>query len=201
MTRFARLTLAGSTIMALGLGVLTAAGGNGADDKQDALNAVRRMADAIEKKDEETVKAQLEIVAKKGSLDEVMHLFALRSKQGEGLGPKPGAITPDGIEAKILNLATGKKQIPEKQLEKEADALARAGYISAAIAEVAIKFAPDRKEGAKDPKEWIAWSKDMKAASIEFAEAAKARKGKEVKAAAVKLNNSCSACHSVFRDS
>jgi hypothetical protein len=201
MTTQARVTILGSAVLAAGLALATADRGVAADDKKTAVAATLRLAKALEDKDEAAAKKELDLIAMKGSLDEVMHLFALRSKGGAGVGETPGAITPDGIEAKILNLSKGKKPIPEATLKKEGDALAKAGYISAALAEVALKFRPEKKEGNKDPKDWDTWSKDMKVAGLELAEAAKAKKPKETKEAVNKLNASCNNCHGVFRDS
>ena len=197
MTWQTRGCVAGAVVLALGLSVLAVRPGTAADDK-GAASAVRKLADAVEKGDATAVKDQADAIAKTYELEEVMHRLVLRTKKGEGVGDKPGAISPDGIEAKFLNL--GKKPLPQKQLDKEADAIAKAAYITAALGEIAERKAPEKKEGTKDPKDWIAWSKDMKSASVELAKAARGKDPKMVKEAASKLNNSCSNCHGTFRD-
>jgi cytochrome c556 len=199
MMTHARLLIAGAGLLVLGLGIL-AAGGRAADDK-DSRQALRKAADLIEEGKMDEAKKAAKDIAKKYELDDVMHAFQLRTKKGEGLGDKPGAITPDGIEAKLIGLAKA-KPMGAKQLEKEAAALARAAYISAAIAEVAKFKVPERdpKEPKKNPKVWEALSKDMGEASLELAKAAKARDPKGVKDAASKLNTSCNNCHTDFRD-
>jgi cytochrome c556 len=198
MIGHARVLLAGAALLALGICILVAGSGNAADENEKAARAaLRKVADLIDKGDLGAAKAAAKDIAKKYELEEVMHAFQLRTKKGEGLGEKPGAITPDGIEAKLINLA--KKALPAKQLEKEADALARAAYISAAIAEVA-NFKVPEKDAKKNPKDWIAWTKDMTDAAQDLAKAAKAKDPKGVKEAANKLNTSCNNCHGVFRD-
>lgn len=197
MTWQTRGCVAGAVVLAFSLSVLAVRPGTAADDK-GAAPAVRKLADSIEKGDAGAAKEQADAIAKTFELEEVMHMLLPRAKKGEGVGEKPGVISPDGIEARFLNL--GKKPLPPKQLEKEGAALARAAYITAAIAEVAERKAPEKKEGTKDPKDWIAWTKDMKSASIELAKAARGKDPKIVKEAASKLNSSCSNCHGVFRD-
>lgn len=195
MTTHARL-LAGVAVLALGLCLLGA--GTAADDKKDVREAVLKVAADLEKGNASAAKDGAKQIAKDFELDEAMHLFQLRSKKGLGVGDKPGAVMPDGIEAKFINL--GKKALPAKQLDKEADALAKAAYVSAALGEIAGHKAPEKKEKNKDPKDWVAWSKEMSATSLELAKAAKAKNANGVKDAASKLNSSCNNCHSAFRD-
>src|SRR5262249_54929751 len=137
-------------------------------------------------------------IAKKYELEEIMHVFQLRTKKGEGVGEKSDKITPDGIEAYLINI--GKKPLPMPRLTKEAAAIARAGAFATAVAEITERKAPEKKDGKKDPKNWIAWSKEMNAAGMELAKAAKSKDAKGVKDAASKLNSSCNNCHGDFRD-
>jgi Cytochrome C' len=188
-----RVLMASVAVLAAGVAGIALAG-----DEQEARAAVRKLADAVAKNDDAAVKQGADDIAKKYELEEVMHSFQLRTKKGEGVGDKPGAITPDGIEAKFI--ALGKKPLPPATLNKEAAAIARAAYLSAAIAEVAERKTPEKKEGNKDPKDWLAWCKDMKAGSLDLARAAKAKDAKGVKDAASKVNSSCNNCHRVFRD-
>lgn len=57
-------------------------------------------------------------LAKKYSLDELMHVFKFRAKGGLGVGETAGAITPDGIEAKLQGLQ--KKKLIKLTLQKMA---------------------------------------------------------------------------------
>lgn len=195
MKTHARVLGIGALALASGIWFLAASGSSAADDK-DVRAIVLKIADLIEKKDD--AGASKEAKALKDKLDEAMALFALRTKKGLGVGPKAGAITPDGIEAKLINIA--KKPMAKAQLEKEADALMKAAYASAALAEAALVNTPEKDMGMKKKKDWTEWSKEMRQASIDLAAAAKARNPDAVKTAAAKLNSSCNNCHGVFRD-
>lgn len=131
-------------------------------------------------------------LAKKYDITTVMPAFKLRSRKGIGVGDKAGEITPDGIEAKII--ALGKAAPAKSQLDKEGKDLVKLAALTRAIAEVNEHHAPN-----KNKAEWAKFNQEMKKASMELLEGAKAGDGAKVKAAAVKLNNSCNECHSEFR--
>src|SRR5262249_39556256 len=136
--------------------------------------------------------------AKKSPLENVMDLLKLRSKQGLGIGPGPGSIKPDGIEAQIINLS--KKAMKPNDLEARSKDLAQAARITAAIALVAQHSCPvAKKEGDKDPKQWDRWSRDMYEEAIRLAAAAQSHNPKDVKTIASKLDSSCNSCHAVFK--
>jgi cytochrome c556 len=187
MRRHARLTATG---LALGLGifVLAASDTSGADDF-DVKAAVQGLVNG---------KGDAKAIASKAELGEVMHLFKLRTKKGWGVGDKPGAITPDGIEAKIISL--GKKELPKADLDKQAAALEELAKRTKAIGDVTDQFAPKSGTGEKSPKNWKKWVDEMKAGADDLAKAAKAKDAKGVKDAANKTNTACNECHSVFRD-
>jgi hypothetical protein len=195
----ARVLTTGALGLALGIGLLVTDAAGAADEKEIRA-AVQQIADAIAKKDDAGARKQAEGLAKKvEEIYEVMDLMALRkgAKGGLGIGPKPGAVTPDGIERKFIELS--KKPLPQGQLDKEAADLARAAYIAAAIAEVAHAKVPARDDGMKKRKDWLQWSKDMREGAARLAETAQTKKAADVKAAAVKLNSACNECHGVFR--
>jgi hypothetical protein len=159
---------------------------------------ILKLADAIEKGGDAT-KAQAGAIGKKAELEDVMGLFRLRTKKGFGVGEKPGAITPDGIELFIVNL--GKRELRKDQLASESRDLARAAYVTAAIAEIAQSKCPvEKKQGDKDPKSWQSWAEDMRKNALDLAKASESKNAKAVKTAANKVNSSCNACHAVFRD-
>jgi len=138
-------------------------------------------------------------VAKKHMIEHVMRGFKLREKGGIGLGEKPEAITPDGIEAKILLWAT--KKLPTKQdLSKDSAAYVKGIEIVKTIADINEFYAPKEKKGDKDPVKWKKFNEDMKVASKSLIEALKATDPGKVKIAAGKLNQSCNDCHGIFRD-
>ena len=195
MRKHARLLAAGVAAVVCGFGFL-AATGSAADDKDRA--AIRKVADAFEKGDPAAAKSQAKAIADKAELEDVMHLLALRKMGGEGIGPKPDVVKPDGIEAKIQGLG---KRVMAAELKSNGPALERAAYITAAIAEIAQYKCPvKQKTGMKDPKQWTAWTEEMRDSALDLAKAVKAGDGMAVKKAATKLDGTCRNCHGVFRD-
>lgn len=202
------ITLGIATLTA-GLSCLTAAPGD-AENKNEAnkdkkrekaRSGILKVADLLEKNDLEAAKKEAAVLAqdKEMGLEEIMELFNLRSKHGLGLGPKAGVIKPDGIEDMMLKLE--RKTSDAKDLTANAEALTRSTYVIAAIAEVTLLKCPvDQKVKNKDPKDWAAWTEDMRKASMELADAVKAKKPQEVKNAAKKLNATCVNCHDPFKE-
>src|SRR5713226_379457 len=94
----AQLFILGSAMLLGGLWTLRAA------DPKDAKAGVLKIADLFAKKDNAAAKQTAEEFAKGAELMDVMDLMKLRAKKGLGVGLKPGAIKPDGLEAFILNL-------------------------------------------------------------------------------------------------
>lgn len=132
-------------------------------------------------------------------LDEVEALMAPRRRGGLGFGPKgPAPNNRDGIEIKIILLT--RKAPTAAELDAEAEHLARAASVTAAMANLLDVYTPAKKMGIKDPKDWKAWLDDMRTAAAELEGAAKAKDPNRVKAAAGKVMTSCNNCHSVFRD-
>jgi cytochrome c556 len=205
MKMIARYVGARLLVAFLGVAVLPVFAGSGAGQNKKGENkkvnkaaqeAVLRMADAVQRKDFDAVKREADAVAKSiDGLNDVMNLLRLRSRGGLGLGDKPGAVSPDGMEAKLVNMA--KRPFGQPQLAKEAKELVRMAYVNAAIAQVSE--ARTSVDGTADPKAWQKWSADMRQASLELADAAQAVDAGRVKAAAKKLNSSCTECHDKFR--
>jgi hypothetical protein len=180
------------------LGFWFAATRGGAADSKETSGAVLKIAEAFEKKDMEGAKKQAAALAASADIEDVMHSFSLRRAKGLGVGPKPGAINPDGIEAKIIDLS--KKAKPAAQIQTEADALVQMGYVAAAIGEIANAKPPAKDEGKKKKKDWLTWSADMRDSALAFADAAKTKNPMAVQKAASKLYSSCTTCHAVFKD-
>ena len=184
----------GAAGLILGLAVL---GGRAADGK-DLKAAIQKVAAAYDKNDEAGAKKLAAEVAKDTKdFEDVMHLLALRTKKGLGVGPKPGAITPDGIEKMVEELSG--KEIAKGKLEADSAGLAQMGNEIAAIAEVSLAKKPAKDEGKKKVADWVKWSNDMRGAGLALAAAAKKKDPAALKKAADKANTSCSKCHDVFR--
>jgi len=150
---------------------------------REAYARFQKIADALEKKDSDQAKKLAEEVAKNHDLEDVMHLFKPRKDKGLGIGAKAGAVKPDGIELKVIALAMNEP--PKKELEESSADLARAAYVAAAIAEVALVQTEEKAKG-KSPKDWKNWAEGMRQGAIELADAAKAKKPADVKKAAEK---------------
>jgi hypothetical protein len=169
-----------------------------AADQDSVRNDILKLAETIARGDHSAADQQAADIAKKSQLENVMDLLKLRNKQGLGIGPAPGTMKPDGIEAQIINLS--KKAMKPNDLEARAKDLAQAARITAAIALVAQRSCPvAKKEAEKDPKQWAGWSHDMYEEALRLAAAAEAHDPKDLKAVASKLDSSCNACHAVFK--
>ena len=105
--------LSWAVLLVLGLGLVASARSPSTAEDAEIRTEVLKLAQAIEKGSEGT-QSQAEAIAKKVELEDVMGLFRLRTKKGIGVGVKPGAIKPDGIEAQIMNL--GKRELRKDQL-------------------------------------------------------------------------------------
>ncbi len=192
-----RVWTIGVVALVLGIGVLSSRTSIAADGKALA-DGVKKIAGAFEKKDAAGAKKQAETLAKDAAMDDVMHLFALRTKKGLGVGSKAGAISPDGIERKLMDLA--KKPLDAKQMGDEADAIKEMGYDMAALAAVCVAKPPDKDDGKKKKKDWVAWSAELQQQSLDLATAAKDKKAADVQKAAKAADATCTKCHDVFRE-
>jgi hypothetical protein len=187
--------------LVVGTGLIVGVGQGWADDEEDKeiADAVRKIAKAVAANKPDEAKKEAEaLVAKKKDLGDVMNMFKARKNGGLGIGAKAGAIMPDGIEAKVLALA--KKKLTAAEVKGQAADLDKMGDDIAAISYVGDVHTPKKKDGAKDPKDWTKWMKDMRDGANDLTKAAKAQDAAAIKNAAMKANASCSNCHGVFRD-
>src|SRR5438132_447799 len=184
MKKRARVLVTGTAVLSLAIGILAATSGGAADDKADLRSTSQKIADAIAQKDSDQAKKLAENVAKNNDLEDVMHLMSKRDPGGKakvfGVGKKPGAVQPDGIEAKVQNMG---KLKPQKQIDQESADLVEMAYRIAAVAEVAHAKPPEKEDAKKKKKDWMEWSGDMRKAALELAAAAKAKKPADVKTA------------------
>lgn len=193
--------LATTAILALAiLFAATTRPGRAGDDEKAARDNVLKVADSLSKNNADGAKQQA--AALKGAdLDVIMPLFSKRSQRNPkalGVGPTPGAIQPDGIEAKIEQL--GRKELTPAQVAAQAPAIEQAAYVAAAIAMIVRDKCPvQAKEGNKDPKEWVTWSDEMGKVSMELAAAAKAKNAAGIQKAADRLDATCKSCHAPFK--
>jgi len=196
----ARGWLVGLGLLALGLVITLAGRSTGGEEKYK--KSVLKIAAAIEKGNSAAAQAEAKALAKSlkdfDEIEDVMSVFKLREKNGIGVGTKPNAIIPDGIELKLL--AIGRDAPGQATVNKEAEALEKMSYVIAAVAEVAIARPPDKDEGKKKKKDWLEWSASMEKAALDLAAAAKTKNPTAIRNAAAKLNSNCNECHGTFRD-
>lgn len=197
MRSLTRWTISLVATLALGTFFLTNVGAGSTTEDKDVKGTVLKIADAFEKSDAAGAKKLAESL-KDEDLEDVMHLFKPRKDKGLGIGAKAGAVKPDGIELKVIALAMAAP--PQKELDESSGDLAKAAYVAAAIAEVALTKIPEKKEKDKDPKDWKTWAEDLRQGALELADASKAKKPALVQKAAEKMDSSCKSCHKVFRD-
>ncbi len=192
-------TMIKTRLMILGAALVLAGGLALAADDEKPADVINKQADKVGKSDWETASKAGADIAKKHELLDVMNLLKLRNPaakvQGMGVGKVPGAIKPDGIEAKIISLT--KVPMIKATLEKQQADLIRMAEITAAIASVAThQPTVTEKQGKKDPKVWKELSKDMYESSKELIKALKDKDTVAVKNTANKLNGTCTECHS-----
>ena len=170
------------------------------DDKANpaVADGLLKIADALAKDDEDGAKKQAAALSKKvDELHDVMHMFKPRAKKGFGVGAKKDNITPDGIEDMIRGLA---RDVPSQaKVNKQAAALERMGYITAAMMEVAMALPPEKFELKQTKKLWMETATASRDAGIELAKAARDKSPAALKTAASRANNGCVNCHAEFR--
>jgi hypothetical protein len=163
---------------------------------------VNKMADNIAKGNKVDKDADAFFKENKDDLKKTMWVFKLREtggKGGLGIGAKPGAYGPDGIDAFIVSqTATNPKR--KLNLKNDAADLNRLADITLAMSEIAGKFVPGKAMGDQTPTEWNASNQDMKKAALLLKDAVKANNNNDVKTAFKALAASCNRCHKTFRD-
>jgi hypothetical protein len=136
-------------------------------------------------------------MARKYSLEQVMHNLSPRSKHGLGVGDKAGAIKPDGIELKLDDLST--KELTPAKVAAERPALTRMARLTGALGRVLPSFPPPSATPPPPAGSWEKFSKAMQKGSEELEAALKRGDPKTVRTAATNLNASCVECHRVYR--
>ncbi|HJT75916.1 MAG TPA: cytochrome c [Gemmataceae bacterium] len=199
MKRSVRLLLTTGIVMALGAGLLVVNLVHAADEDKEVKDGVLKLAAVVSSGNAAAADAQAKTIADKvDDIEPVMDLMKPRKDGGLGVGAKPGSITPDGIEKKII--AMDKKPLSAAQVNAEGAALGKMADEVAAIAAVAQYKCPvKKKEGDKDPKDWKQWSEDMHKYALDLSKAAKAKNAAAVKKSVAQLNEACNNCHSVFK--
>jgi len=130
-------------------------------------------------------------------LEELMVFFRNKSKGGEGLHAdlqyQPKLENLNGIEALIGALS--KKKLNDANMQKVAKELPILAYRVAVFSAVTHEFAPSKGAG-----QWRDLSNQMRDASIALAEATQKKNVAGVQKSAESLENTCTQCHSAFKN-
>ncbi len=198
MKKSVRLLLTAAIVAVLGTGLLVANLVHAADEDKELKDSVLKLAGVMGTGNAGANDQAKAIADKVDDIEPVMDLMKPRKDGGIGVGAKPGAITPDGIEKKVIEM--DKKPLTQAQVNEQGDAIKNMADQIAAIAGVAQYKCPvKKKEGDKDPKDWDQWSKDMQKQALALSKAAKAKNANAVKMTISQLNETCNNCHSVFK--
>ena len=190
-----RLTVGAALL--LGVALLSAPARGRDDDEKEikqAAEAVKKLAGNLDAKN---VEQQAAAIAKANDIEHVMHQFKPRNKGGMGIGAAPIPGMKDSIELAIIDFS-GKKAPDAATIKQNQADLIKMAEITQAIAEINQHYkAPPGKAA---PQKWKTYTNDMKAGAKDLTDAAKAGDAMKFKAAANKLNASCTGCHEDFRD-
>lgn len=172
-------------------------------DDRDIPTDTYKVADLVGTKDWAGLTKEGAAVAKKYDLDKIMYQFKLRKapkNPGLGIGATPGVIKPDGIEAKLNNMAKSGVKITKTDLDN-AEALTRMAQITAGVAAIVANVPNDKaKKTPAETQKWKDYAKEMHDASLDLIKGLKSKDAKQIKAASLTLQGSCTKCHADFRE-
>jgi cytochrome c556 len=167
------------------------------DEKKTAREAVLKLMETMQGGG--NAQGQIaEITKKFDELEPLMYVYKARKKGGIGMG-KDGDLDIELTIGNISNPRAKAKFTPKKLAEWKAD-LIKAGEMSKAIAKIAEQDKYTQQYGKKAPNKWKDYTKDMKKGAEELIKAARSDNVDAVKAAAKTLSDSCTSCHSDFRE-
>jgi hypothetical protein len=165
------------------------------DEKKAGQEAVLKLVEAM--KNGGGVQDQIAAITKKfDELEPLMWVYKPRKKGGIGMGQGGG----DDIEIAIGKIGGPKFRMTPQKLATMKGDLIKVGELSKAIASISEQDKYVQQYGKKDPAKWKNYTKEMKKSAEEMIKAAKSDNANEVKTAARKLSDSCTSCHSVFRE-
>ena len=153
---------------------------------------VKKIAELVKKGDMAGAKKAAEAYAKTNEIEDIMNLFKPANKKGIGVTG-----STKGIEQELIQL--GRDGVTAAKMLKMADSYTEMGYHIAALGLIAEHKAPTKDAGKMTKKAWIESTTSMVETGVKFADAAKSKSAADVKSQAVKVNNSCNSCHTIFR--
>ena len=192
-----------SAVLLAGLAAVVSAGRSADDDEVDprvvkeASETLTKLAKDMDRMKAADVKKVGDDMARKYSLEQVMWSLKLRSKLGVGVGAVAGAIKPDGIEFKLIDLA--KEKLPAGKVAAEGAALIQAARLTGALGRVTLSFTPPPAKPGTPVGSWEKFSKEMQKGSADLEAALKKADPKAIQTAATTLRASCVECHAAYR--
>jgi len=188
LTRFVAVVLA-----------LACAGYTALAQNPSVAEVINKQADDVSMKDWKALSMQGQPLARMHDIADVMNLMKIRKNGGVGVGRVPGAVQPDGIEARIIRLS--RSPMAPVTLGKEQTELIRMAEHLAAIASVSVhQCNVAQPKGAKNPARWKEWMEELHKASLDMIMAAKDKKPENLQDAAKRAYRTCTECHKTFRD-
>lgn len=185
-----------AALLGLGFWSMTALSADD-DEKKTGQEAVLKLVDAMSKGG--NTQAQIAAITKKfDELEPLMWVYKSRKKQGIGMG-KNGEDDIELTLGKISNPRAKAKLNAQKLALMKAD-LILTGELSKAIAEITHQDKYTQQYGKKDMVKWKGYTKEMKKGAEALIKATKAGNVRQVTDAARILSDSCTSCHSDFRE-
>lgn len=185
-----------AALLGLGFWSMTALSADD-DEKKAAQEAVLKLVDAMTKGG--NAQGQIAAITKKfDELEPLMWVYKQRRKGGIGMG-KNGEEDIEQTIGKIGNPRAKAKLNAQKLAQMKAD-LIMTGELSKAIAKIAEQDKYIQQYGKKNVAMWKKYTKDMKEGADKLIKETKAGNVAQVAKAAQMLSDSCTSCHSDFRE-
>jgi hypothetical protein len=195
ITKKCAMVLGIALVLVASIGLLTVRAG-----EIESARDIKKLADQVGKQKWDDLSRDGQVIGSTYSLLDVMTVFKKRKPGpgvgGIGVGDKPGANLPDGIEAKIISLS---KRVSPADLNRAAD-LKRIAQIAAAVASVATHLPNENARATlADTMKWQKYAREMHENSLDLIKVLDGKDPAKVKSAALKLWGSCARCHADYR--
>ncbi len=185
-----------AALLGLGFWSMTALSADD-DEKKAAQEAVLKLVESMNGGG--NVQGQLDAIKKKfDELEPLMWVYKPRKKGGIGMG-KNGEDDIELTLGKIGNPRAKAKLNAQKLAQIKAD-LIKTGELSKAIAQIAEQDKYVQQYGKKNVAKWKDYTKEMKKGADDLIKATKTGNVTQVTKAAQILSESCTSCHSDFRE-
>jgi hypothetical protein len=183
---------------ALALAVLASPAGADEEEEKRRLSALGarmlEVADKVDRVGRDELEAEAFPLVAQAELLDLHGLFKPPRRGGLDVGLPPVGAGPDGIEIRLIRLT--RKPLTAAELNRDRPALFRMAQATVAVAHATALYPRPRLK----PRDWDQALDEMRTASAGFLEATRGGNPAAVRTAAVRLNNNCMDCHSVYRE-